>query len=155
MRFFLSVVEWKERFLAAQYRFRHIPRTEQAVRGDAEGVGRLYRCFRCGNALFSPEAQFGTISRWPSFWAPISSGSVNTAVREITRFSAGNEVTCGRCGGHLGYVVEDGRPPAGIRYFINALALEFGEQGKESAAANRGTARMKAAVRSRRIPSSG
>jgi len=81
-------------------------------------------CAGCGNELFSSDVKFDSGSGWPSFWDVLSKGIVelksdcNMGVHRI-------EVLCGRCGGHLGHVFDDGPKPTGKRYCINSLSLNF------------------------------
>lgn len=122
---------WKRRLTAEQYRVTRLKGTERAFSGEYSsfnGAGR-YRCVCCGSALFGSEEKFRGPSKWPTFWAPIEEGRVKTE-QEIFHFMIRNQVSCSRCDAHLGYVFEDGRPPKGVRYFINSAALVF--EGKEA-----------------------
>lgn len=100
--------------------------TEQAFTGkywDFEGLGSYY-CAACGNPLFRSDAKFASTCGWPSFFEPLRKNSV--VYRPDTSYGMNRtEVLCGRCGGHLGHLFDDGPPPTGKRYCMNSIALEF------------------------------
>jgi peptide-methionine (R)-S-oxide reductase len=82
-----------------------------------------YVCAACGNPLFSSNAKYDSGTGWPSFWQPIVGDAVSAASQ--SSFGGGNEITCARCGSHLGHVFDDGPRPTGLRYCMNSAALKF------------------------------
>src|SRR5437773_8362614 len=92
-------------------------------------VGTYY-CAVCGNPLFKSDTKFESGCGWPSFYEPISKGSIIYAP-DNSHGMRRTEVTCGRCKSHLGHVFDDGPPPTGLRYCINGVVLDF-EKAKEA-----------------------
>ncbi len=89
-----------------------------------------YYCAACGNPLFKSDTKFESGCGWPSFYDPISKGSI-IYTPDNTLGMKRTEVQCGRCKAHLGHVFDDGPPPTGMRYCINGVVLDF-EKAKQA-----------------------
>jgi peptide-methionine (R)-S-oxide reductase len=118
--------EWKAQLEPDRYHVLREKGTEPAWTGallDVHDPG-LFRCAACGAELFRSDDKFDSGSGWPSFTRAVADGVIN----EHEDRSLGmrrTEITCARCGGHLGHVFPDGPKPTGLRYCVNSLSLEF------------------------------
>ncbi len=128
-----SEEEWRKALTPEEFHVLRGKGTERPFTGkyvDHKKKG-TYVCAGCGNELFSSNTKFDSGTGWPSFWAPVSEDSVNRKPNNSLGMRR-TEVLCGRCGGHLGHIFDDGPKPTGDRFCINSVALHFKEQ-KESA----------------------
>jgi peptide-methionine (R)-S-oxide reductase len=121
-----SEEEWARELTPEQYRIVRQKGTERAFTGEYvnEHADGTYRCVACGEVLFSSDTKYDSGSGWPSFYAPAKP----EVIEEHADDSHGMrrvEITCSRCGAHLGHVFPDGPRPTGMRYCVNSASLKL------------------------------
>ena len=137
----ISKESLKERLTAEQYQVTQEKGTEPPFSGKYYNNSEtgMYTCIVCGQELFSSSTKFDSGSGWPSFDDPANREHIEL-LEDTSMFMKRTEVTCKKCGAHLGHLFEDGpkenlpagqtglpagRQATGLRYCINSCALNF------------------------------
>lgn len=82
-----------------------------------------YVCTCCHTLLFDSSEKFDSGTGWPSFTQPVKPNAV-AYHKDHSHGMYRMEALCNTCDAHLGHVFQDGPPPSGLRYCMNAVALE-------------------------------
>lgn len=118
--------EWKEILTPEQY---YILRQKGTDMPGNVGYTKhfekgTYHCAACDAQLFESGTKYESHCGWPSF-----DDAIDGAVEYSLDKSHGmirTEITCTKCGGHLGHVFDDGpRDTTGKRYCVNTTSLRF------------------------------
>jgi len=121
----LSDEAWRERLTPEQYRVTRHAGTERPFSSEMCVLfkpGR-YQCVCCGTLLFDAAEKFDSGTGWPSFTQPVRPDAIAYHADHshgMTRI----EAVCHTCDAHLGHVFPDGPAPSGLRYCMNAVALQ-------------------------------
>lgn len=118
--------QWRKELTPEQYRVLREKGTEMPFSGEYENTTTpgMYRCAACGQELFLSDTKFDSGCGWPSFFQPATEGKIDENL-DTSHGMRRVEVTCSRCGSHLGHVFTDGPNPTGLRYCINSVSLKL------------------------------
>jgi methionine-R-sulfoxide reductase len=125
-----SDAEWRQQLTPEQYQVTRKAGTERPFSSEMCSLftpGR-YSCVCCGTLLFDAKEKFESGTGWPSFSQPAK----DNAIAYHADHSHGMvrvETVCNTCDAHLGHVFPDGPTPSGLRYCMNAVALEKKSEG--------------------------
>lgn len=118
--------EWKKALTPQQYYVLREKGTDAPFKGKLtyHKEKGTYTCAACGNELFTSDMKFDSSCGWPSFDREIEGEKIKTTV-DTSHGMVRTEITCARCGSHLGHLFNDGPTVTGMRYCVNSTSLDF------------------------------
>ena len=121
----LTDEEWQKKLTPEEYHILREKGTERPFTGkyDKFYEDGTYKCAGCDTELFTSETKYNSGCGWPAFYESLPGKIEESADNSfgMTRI----EITCEKCGGHLGHVFNDGPQPTGLRYCVNSASLDF------------------------------
>lgn len=99
--------------------------TEKPFSGEYDAFyppNGIFVCRKCSNPLYSSKAKFDAGCGWPAF----DDTFPNAVKRTIDEDGIRTEITCAKCGGHLGHVFTgEGFTEKDTRHCVNSLSIKF------------------------------
>jgi peptide-methionine (R)-S-oxide reductase len=118
--------EWKQQLTSMEYEVLRKEATERPFTSELLDIKEpgTFVCAACQNPLYETKHKFDSGTGWPSFDRAIEGSLAMSSDRKLGYKR--DELLCGKCGGHLGHVFNDGpRETTGKRHCINGVALDF------------------------------
>ncbi|QXT38494.1 peptide-methionine (R)-S-oxide reductase MsrB [Gymnodinialimonas ceratoperidinii] len=118
--------EWRAILSDASYAVMREGATERAYSSPLHEEFRAgtFHCRGCDLPLYSSEVKYDSGTGWPSFTEALPN-AIGTMEDRSFIFQVRTECHCRRCGSHLGHILDDGPPPAGLRHCLNGVSLVF------------------------------
>lgn len=115
--------QWQSKLTPMQFKVLRMKGTEPVNSGKllkwfAPG---MYVCAACNEPLYKDEHKIPTTCGWPAFTDCIPNALLRERDKKVP------EISCRKCGGHLGHVFKSDRypPPHHERHCVNSISLKF------------------------------